>query len=274
MNKKFKNLLLLILLLTCISLSSCGFNQIFKERIINEVENKHYEYTQNIIVDDIEDALTSGAEIAKASCVGIEVINKNILGEKIGTGSGVIVKRIKQYNGTYDYLVVTNRHVTGINYSTEIKVYLDENSSLKANFVSYDKNADLALISFNSGALLNVATISTEELKCGQFAIAIGCPYSVTNYFNTVTVGSISALNRKHTEENVYGDEVKNTYIQHDAAVNSGNSGGGLFDIYGRLIGINTWKLVGESSDHVEGINFAIPSDVVLEAFASYLKEK
>lgn len=68
------------------------------------------------------------------------------------------------------------------------------------------------------------------------------------------------------------GKTVNNTFVQHDAAINSGNSGGGLYDIYGRLIGINTWKLVGDPGDNFEGLNFAIPSTVVYTTFESYLK--
>lgn len=73
-------------------------------------------------------------------------------------------------------------------------------------------------------------------------------------------------------EEDLNGKTVNNTFVQHDAAINSGNSGGGLYDIYGRLIGINTWKLVGDPGDNFEGLNFAIPSTVVYTTFESYLK--
>lgn len=273
MNKKKikQSLFLIVSILMCFMLSSCNVFNLLEQKIVNEIENKYIDYTQNITVDDIEDAIVTGSEIAKSSSVGILISNESFIGTINESGSGVIVKRTMQYDNTYNYLVVTNRHVTGAKITGELSVYLGDSKYVDASLVSYDATYDLALISFNTGILLNVATFNTRDLKCGQFAIAVGSPYNLENYFNSVTVGSISSTNRIHSEEDIYGKTVKNTYIQHDAAINSGNSGGGLFDIYGNLIGINTWKLVGDSDDHIEGMNFAIPATKVLEIFSSYL---
>lgn len=270
--KRLKSFLLITLLLVlCFTATSCGIRNLLGQKIVNEIENKYIEYSQDITVDDIEDALTTGAEIAKSSSIGVKISNRSLLGTINETGSGVIIKRTKQYNNTYYYLAVTNRHVTGTKINGELSVYLGNSIYVEANLVTYDTDTDLALISFTTGVLLNVVTFNQSELKCGQFAIAVGSPYDLENYFNTVTVGSISATDRIHIENNLNGEEIENTYIQHDAAINSGNSGGGLFDIYGNLIGINTWKLVGDNSDHIEGMSFAIPVSTVLDVFASYV---
>lgn len=274
MNKKIFNkfLFCIITLILCLMLTSCNTFNLLKKVTVNEVQNQYIEYSQNITVEDIEDALISGSEIAKSSSIGVLVKNKNLLGIITESGSGVIIKRIQNYDNTYKYLAVTNRHVTGTKINGSLSVYLGEYGYVDANLENYSLQYDLALISFNTGILLNVATINEEKINCGQFSIAVGSPYDLENYYNTVTVGSISSTERIHSEEDAYGKIVQNTYIQHNAAINAGNSGGGLFDINGHLIGINTWKLVGDNSDHIEGINFAIPVSNVLEAFSSYLK--
>ena len=96
---------------------------------------------------------------------------------------------------------------------------------------------------------------------------------SVTDDKGRKTVVDFFSSNKRlYIEEDVSGREVTNEYLQHCAAINSGNSGGGLFNIYGELIGINTWKVVGELSDNIEGLCFSIPSSVVLNTFAKYLR--
>lgn len=274
MNKNsFKKMILLIvLIIICFSITSCGVIGLLKERTINEIENKYVEYTTEISVEDIEDALVSASEIAKSSSIGVCVTSTSILGSSKETGSAVILKRTQMYDNSYQYIAVTNRHVTGTKINGKLEVYLGNNRYVEANLLQCDYNKDLALISFNTGLLLGVATISSENLSCGQFAIAVGCPYDLEAFYNSVTVGSISSTNRIRSEENLYGNKVNNTYIQHDASLNSGNSGGGLFDIYGRLVGINTWKVVGDSNDHIEGMGFAIPIEDVINTFSSYLR--
>ena len=162
--------------------------------------------------------------------------------------------------------------MTGTNANAKFSVYLDNDNYISASLIRYDSTYDLALISFDSGILLNVATFCEEKLNIGQYAIAVGSPYDIESFYNTVTIGAISCPQRMIQEEDLNGKTVNNTFVQHDAAINSGNSGGGLYDIYGRLIGINTWKLVGDPGDNFEGLNFAIPSTVVYTTFESYLK--
>lgn len=242
----------------------------FKNVFTNEVETKYIDYSQNITVTDIEGALVEASEIAKSSSIAIIASSKSILGSSDSLGSAVILKRTENTDGTYKYLAVTNYHVLDSTKLSEINVY-NGKDIISASLVTYKESVDLALISFETGVLMNVANPYYEELKVGQFAIAVGSPYDVYGFYNTVTIGAISCPERTRQEEH-NGKIVNNVYIQHDAAINSGNSGGGLFDIYGRLIGINTWKIVGELGDSYEGLNFAIPIRVVYVNFNSYLK--
>lgn len=265
-NKKIKTILSICLLFAfVIMLSGCSFSNMFE----NEIQNKYIDYSQEITVTDIEGALVEAAEIAKASSIAVIASSKNFLGSSDSLGSATILKKEEQKNGLYKYYAVTNYHVVDSTKLTNVYVY-NGTHTIEASIVTYDASTDIALLSFETGILLNVATIYKETLKTGQFAIAVGSPYDVKGFYNTVTLGSISAPLRYREEEHS-GKIVTNVYIQHDAAINSGNSGGGLFDIYGRLIGINTWKVVGDIGDSYEGLNFAIPISVAVNKFSKYL---
>ena len=273
MNKKLfsKLLLTVVLMFSLILVSSCSMIKKFKKSIVNEIRNEYVEYEQNITVEDIEDALEVGTEIAKSCTIGVKVESKNFITTSSSTGSAVIVKKESHGDDTYTYTAITNRHVTGVNTSTTRQVYLGNNIFVNALLVGYDNEYDLAVIKFTTGILLNVAKLYTDEVKVGSFAIAVGSPYELQGFYNTVTLGIISAINRKYVDEDANGNEIVNEFIQHDAAINSGNSGGGLFDIYGRLIGINTWKISSDFGDDYEGLNFAIPSKEVINRFSKYL---
>lgn len=273
MNKKKTTFLVMTFLFLSIVVTGCSIKDLLNRKIVNEIENRYIEYHNNITVDDIEDALTIASEIGKSCSVGVRMASNGIFTSTVDTGSGVIVRRLEEGTSGYRYYVVTNRHVIySKNGAKEIKVYLDPNREyVDAALVAYDKQVDLALLSFSSPFLLNVVEINTETPKVGAFAVAIGSPYNLEAYYNTVTVGSISASTRYYIEDDINGKDVTNEYIQHCAPINSGNSGGGLFNIYGQLIGINTWKVVGELSDNVEGLCFAIPAKLIIEKFSTYL---
>ncbi len=271
MNKKIvKNFILILILSMGLFLTSCSLNDLLKTKTTNEIYNKYIDYTQDITVENIEEALVEASSIAKTCTLGIIVTKTTLFSDTYYLGSGVILARTTNADNSYHYLVVTNRHVIGTATNVTIKVYLGT-SYCNAKLLTYDVTNDLALICFDTSVLLNVAKIYDGTLKEGQFAIAVGSPYDLEEFYNTVTVGSISASKRIYKRENANGEMVDNEFIQHDAAINSGNSGGGLYDIYGRLIGINTWKLVGDLDDHIEGINFAIPIRIVYETFSNYL---
>ena len=272
MNRLIKKFVLSFLLMfSLFTITGCSIFNNLKKTIVNEIRNEYVEYDQNISVADIEEALQKGSEIAKSCTVGVKIEAKNFITTTNATGSAVVMKKVANNDDTYTYTAITNRHVTGIASSTERKVYLGNKMYVKANLVAYDNEYDLAVIQFTTGILLNVANIYKETSKVGSFVIAVGSPYDLEGFFNTVTIGVISAVNRQYADEDINGNQIVSSFIQHDAAINSGNSGGGLFDIYGRLIGINTWKLSSNFGDDYEGLNFAIPASEIIKRFEKYL---
>lgn len=176
--------------------------------------------------------------------------------ETAGEGSGVIYK--KDNDTAY---VVTNNHV--IDGSDAIEVILKDGTKVEAKLIGTDIWTDLAVLSIPAEKVTTVANFGdSETLKVGEPAIAIGSPLG-TNFASSVTQGIISAKNRS-VETDITGDGVVDwevTALQTDAAINPGNSGGALINIAGQVIGINSMKI---SSDTVEGMGFAIPSNDVV----------
>ena len=157
-----------------------------------------------------------------------------------GSGSGIIISDTGY--------IVTNQHV--ISGATEISIILNTGEEIKATLVGSDEKTDLAVLKVETDIKLHPAALGdSTQVKVGELAVAIGNPLG-QEFFGTVTQGIISGVNRTMTVEN-------RTYnlLQTDAAINSGNSGGALFNKYGEVIGINSIKL---SSSGVEGIGFAI----------------
>lgn len=176
--------------------------------------------------------------------------------ETAGEGSGVIYKKDKD-----TAYVVTNNHV--IDGSDAIEVILKDGTKVEAKMIGTDIWTDLAVLSIPAENVTTVATFGdSDSLKVGEPAIAIGSPLG-TNFASSVTQGIISAKNRS-VETDITGDGVVDwevTALQTDAAINPGNSGGALINIAGQVIGINSMKI---SSDTVEGMGFAIPSNDVV----------
>lgn len=160
-------------------------------------------------------------------------------------GSGVIIDAKKA-------LVVTNNHV--IDSADEIKVQLSDSREFEAELVGKDEHTDLALLRLKDAeGLTQIEMADSDSLEVGDFAIAIGNPYGLGQ---TVTSGIVSALGR--TGLNI--ENIEN-FIQTDAAINSGNSGGALVNLNGQLIGINT-AIMAPSGGNI-GIGFAIPVNMV-----------
>lgn len=259
MKKKIYHYLLMFITVICTCfMTGC------KKTYVNEIITRTVEYEENVTVYDLEDAIVEAVEKGTPSVVGIEVsslINK-------GFGSGVII-RVSQNITGYLYYVVTNFHVISYNNKicSEIKVYLGEyKEKITSKCVAYDKDLDLAIIQFSSPRKLQVATIgNSEKYQKGRYAIAIGNPYDMEVFYDTVTVGNVSDPSREVTDKN----GKMNFYIQHTAPINSGNSGGGLFDLHGNLMGINTWKF---AETDIEGMGFAVPIHIVKQRFPLYFK--
>jgi len=155
-------------------------------------------------------------------------------------GSGVIF-----YSNGY---ILTNQHVIG-DRSIGITVELSNGRKEAAKIIGTDKGTDLAVLKINQNEeLSSIEIANSDNLKIGDIVLAIGNPYGVGQ---SVSMGIVSATGREFN--NPYSD-----YIQTDAAINRGNSGGALIDTSGRLVGINT--LIRSSSGGSEGIGLAIPS--------------
>jgi len=170
-------------------------------------------------------------------------------------GSGVVIKE--------DGYVLTNYHV--VEGGDGYKVLMPSGEKADASLVGSDSSLDLAVLKVDkeyAKQLVPVSIGTSSNLIVGSTAIAIGNPGG-EDLANTVTQGIVSALERSE----VYSSNTTRNvdYIQHDAAINSGNSGGGLFNYKGELIGINTLKFSGSaySSVSFEGLGFAIPVDTV-----------
>jgi len=180
---------------------------------------------------------------------------RNVVNEPISQGSGVVIAE-----GGY---ILTNYHV--IEGATAYEVLMPSGEKVEAFLAGGDSATDMAVLKVEGSAekeLVPVTIGSSELLQVGSTAIAIGNPGG-EDLANTVTSGIISALERTSVTSSNTSRRIE--YIQHDAPINSGNSGGGLFNFRGELIGINTLKYSGSaySSVSFEGLGFAIPVETV-----------
>jgi Do/DeqQ family serine protease len=164
-------------------------------------------------------------------------------GEVGGAGSGVIVDAEDGY-------ILTNHHV--VDGADEILVSLDDGRELEAELVGSDAATDIAVIKVESEDLTEMPIGDSENVKVGDFVIAIGSPYGLSH---TVTSGIVSALGRTGISRDGYED-----FIQTDASINPGNSGGALVNMSGELIGINS-VIISRSGGNV-GIGFAVPTEI------------
>lgn len=157
-----------------------------------------------------------------------------------GLGSGVIINADEGY-------ILTNHHV--VDNADKIKVSLNDGRSFEAKMIGSDPQSDVALLQIEGEDLVEVKKANSDDLRVGDFTVAIGYPFGLGQ---TVTSGIVSALGRSGLNNQNLED-----FIQTDAAINSGNSGGALVNLKGELIGINT-AIIAPTGGNV-GIGFAIP---------------
>jgi serine protease Do len=161
--------------------------------------------------------------------------------EQVGTGSGVIISE--------DGYIVTNNHV--IKDASEIEITLNNKKSYKAKLIGTDSKMDIALLKIDAGEKLPyTAFANSDSVKVGEWVLAVGNPYNLTS---TVTAGIVSAKARNLDTSGIQ------SFIQTDAAVNPGNSGGALVNTRGELIGINT--MISSMTGSYVGYSFAVPSN-------------
>ncbi|MEP1487304.1 MAG: trypsin-like peptidase domain-containing protein [Algibacter sp.] len=172
---------------------------------------------------------------------------------QMGTGSGVII--------TPDGYIITNNHV--IDNSEELSVTLNNNKTYKAKVIGTDPKTDIALLKIETDKELPaIAFGDSDDVKIGEWVLAVGNPFNLTS---TVTAGIISAKAR-----NLSGSNTQ-SFLQTDAAVNPGNSGGALVNTNGELVGINT-AISSQTGSYV-GYSFAVPSNIakkVIEDIMEY----
>ena len=163
----------------------------------------------------------------------------------MGSGSGVIVDAEQGY-------VVSNHHV--IEGAEEITVRLNDGRTFEATLVGSDSSTDIALLKIDADGLVDLEFADSDSARIGDFVVAIGNPFNIGQ---TVTAGIVSALGRAGINNNNYED-----FIQTDAAINVGNSGGALVDMQGRLLGVNT-AIISSNGGGSNGIGFAVPANMV-----------
>lgn len=164
--------------------------------------------------------------------------------KRVGAGSGVIL--------TEDGYIVTNNHV--VENAEEMTVKLNDNREFKARIIGTDKSTDLALIKIEAKGLQAIKVGNSDNLKLGEWVLAIGNPFSLTS---TVTAGIVSA---KARSLNATPGSI-DSYIQTDAAINPGNSGGALVNTKGELVGINA--MLYSQTGSFSGYGFAIPTSIM-----------
>jgi Do/DeqQ family serine protease len=162
--------------------------------------------------------------------------------EQVGTGSGVIISE--------DGYIVTNNHV--IKDASEIEITLNNKKSYKAKLIGTDSKMDIALLKIDADEKLPYTVFAdSDTVKLGEWVLAVGNPYNLNS---TVTAGIVSAKARNLDTRGIQ------SFIQTDAAVNPGNSGGALVNTRGELIGINT--MISSQTGSYVGYSFAVPSNI------------
>ena len=174
--------------------------------------------------------------------------------KKVGTGSGVIISP--------DGYIITNYHV--IENSSEVIVTTNNNKEYEADIIGFDEVTDIAVLKIDSDTNLDYIFFGdSDSTLIGEWVLAVGNPYNLNS---TVTAGIVSSKSRDLNEY----DQKNQSFIQTDAAVNFGNSGGALVNIQGELIGINT--LIQSMTGGYVGYSFAVPSNTVRKIFEDIIE--
>lgn len=167
-----------------------------------------------------------------------------------GSGSGVIIRQ--------DGYIVTNNHV--IANASDIQVTLNNNKTFGAKIIGTDPATDVALIKIDAEGLPTIEFTDSDKVRLGEWVLAIGSPLG-RELQSTITAGIVSAKGRQMRGDRKEGELKIESFIQTDAAVNPGNSGGALVNKEGKLVGINT--AIVSTTNAYSGYSFAIPSNIV-----------
>ncbi|SHI48904.1 trypsin-like peptidase domain-containing protein [Flavobacterium haoranii] len=254
--KRLGSLLLVSLLSGAITL---GAYKLFLEPKSNTITTVAPTFSKNVSLGAENIDFTAAADMAVHSVVHVKNVSVRkvynpimefIYGsrgggmqqEQVGTGSGVIISE--------DGYIATNNHV--IQDATQLEVTLNNNKTYKAKLVGTDSKMDIALLKIDADEKLPYMVFGdSEAIKVGEWVLAVGNPYNLNS---TVTAGIVSAKARDLSNSGLQ------SFIQTDAAVNPGNSGGALVNTRGELIGINT--MISSPTGSYAGYSFAVPSNI------------
>ena len=175
--------------------------------------------------------------------------------ERKGSGSGVIIRQ--------DGYIVTNNHV--VSQASKVRVTLNNNRSYDATVIGTDPATDVALIKIDATGLPTLKFADSDQLRLGEWVLAIGSPYDLRS---TITAGIVSAKGR--SMPNYTGEFKIESFIQTDAAVNPGNSGGALVNAAGDLVGINT-SIISRTGSYA-GYSFAVPVNIVSKVVDDFIE--
>lgn len=255
--------------ISAVSAATVTFGLMKGNSIISSNPAKDYS-SENVnisIEETAESVAVAVAQKLKNSVVGIRTTTSVISffggsQEATGEGSGVVY--------TSDGYIITNYHVienavkSGTPSKIEVFIGDTDGQSHEASVVGYNIASDLAVLKINATGLAPVEIGDSSSLKVGQYVVSIGNPGGL-EFMGSVTFGIISGLDREISSSS----GVK--LIQTDAAINPGNSGGALLDTTGKLVGINSSKIVAEE---YEGMGFAIPVNTVVEKCNSIISKE
>lgn len=218
------------------------------QQVIGEITTRIQNGEITVTPQTVIERLIAVANQSANAVVG--VTNYDASGNLIGTGSGVLYRKVGD-----KYYVITNQHV--VKDGTTFEVVFEDGSKIQAILRGVDALVDIAVLYFTSSNSYPIATFGNSNLvQKGDFILAVGNP-SGFKYYGSATFGIVSGIDRYFDTDGDGARDMFVNYIQHDAAINKGNSGGALFDLNGNVIGINVIKI---SSVEIEGMGFAIPS--------------
>jgi serine protease Do len=225
-------------------------DQEFYDTIYADYENKILELLNNeeigVFYDTLQTKIYDVVALADISVFGVLTLAEGV---GIAGGSGVVYKYDESSETFY---LVTNQHV--IEGGDAFEIIFSDESTVSANLIGSDEDTDIAVLTFKSEKTIVVSELGdSDSLERGQFIIAAGNPESF-DFYGSITLGVISGLERTLSGNST----VK--YIQHDAAINPGNSGGPIYNLEGKVVGINVAKY---ATSTIEGMGFSIPINTV-----------
>ncbi len=240
-----------------LSLSNIAADELLYEEIYASVRNRFElmlaEDEIGLLFDTVQDQIYAIADLVEESVVGISTY-LDLEGQSLG--SGVVYKYVSSSD---TYYVITNHHV--VESGNNFKIVFCDSSKVIGTLIGYDEDVDLAVLSFSGSELERTIRVSplgnsASEVP-GAMVIAAGNPEGY-DFYGSISMGVLSGVNRSV-------DSSIQRYLQHDASINSGNSGGPLYNLDGEVIGINVSKY---ASTDIEGMGFAIPIDTVKTVIA------